>query len=142
MSESEWKELGLTLHSPHGSPSDMATAIPEDVVDQSIAFSEDEVRQLGHWRRLSTPPAQDGGGMKRAKKGKKPNPREAAEGSMSIRYTAGKGRVGRRKMQMRVHLKWVRAIQKALRAFARPWSDLPNGRLDYEIFDLLEQHAV
>ena len=60
---------------------------------------------------------------------------------MSIRYTAGSGRVGRRKLQMRIHLKWVRAIQKALRAFARPWSDLPSGRLDYEIFDLLEQHA-
>ena len=127
MSENEWKALGLTFHSPHGSPSDMAKAIPEDVVDPTLAFSEDETRQLGHWRRLSTPPAQDGGGKKRARKGQKPNAREATDGAMSIRYTAGNGRVGRRKMQMRVHLKWVRAIQKALKAFARPWSDLPTA---------------
>ena len=33
----------------------MATSIPEDVVDPTLAFSDDEVHHLGHWRRLSTP---------------------------------------------------------------------------------------
>ena len=50
LSTAEFKSLGLTAHSEHGSPSDMlATMGPHSHFG---AFFREDIREIGHWLRL------------------------------------------------------------------------------------------
>jgi len=56
MTAARWKELGCSLHSPHGSASDMAACIgPHAPAD--VAMTESDEQELGHWERLDSPAA-------------------------------------------------------------------------------------
>ena len=43
---------------------------------------------------------------------------------MRVRYTSGSNREGRRHAQLRVHLRWITALRRALTVFGRPASRL------------------
>jgi hypothetical protein len=56
---------------------------------------------------------------------------------MHVRYTSGDKREGRRRAQLKVRCKLIRAISHALNTFARPWQELPAGRRDFDILENL-----
>jgi len=107
----------------------------------TVSFGRDEIRELGHWLRLGeleerleggTAGAQDrrrGTGPGRQTSGAFAN--NAAE--MAAEYCQGDGREGRRKAQIRVRTKWLTTVRKALLLYGRPWTELPEGRSDYDI---------
>ena len=139
------KELGLTPHSEHGSPSDMATSTSLVTApdDPPISFTRGEVRELGHWLRLGDlEEAHEGGtaGAQGRRRGTGPG-RQATgaygndSSEMAAAYCEGDGREGRRRAQLRVRNKWTSTVRKSLSLFDRPWLELPKGRSDYDILD-------
>ena len=152
-----WKELGITPHFSHGSASDMAAVIgphaPEDV-----ALSDIDERELGHWRRLAKAATEQDGELilddllkeSLAFIGKKYVPQagsssgpqppaaqpamRAEDAAMRVRYTSGTNREGRKRAQVRVHLRWVTAVRRALAKFG-DWRDLKGDRSDYDILE-------
>ena len=156
-----WAELGISGHSAHGSASDMATVVgihaPPD-----IAMGEADERELGHWRRLAR---QDKDGelelepelheavqhAQRQHAGPgdtRPAPApatglvfEAEDAEMRVRYSSGSNREGRRRAQLRVHLRWITALRRALTVFGRPWDQLPGDRSEYDLLEELPPAA-
>ena len=137
--------LGLTAHSEHGSPSDMAQSTHFSGGDGSdtISFGRDEVRELGHWLRLGEmEEGLEGGtaGAQNRRRGAGPGRQTSGAfannaSEMAAEYCQGDGRVGRRKTQIRVRTKWLTTVRKAILLYGRPWTELPEGRSDYDILD-------
>ena len=141
LSTAEFKSLGLTAHSEHGSPSDMlATMGPHSHFG---AFFREDIREIGHWLRLGKLEEQLEGGTAGAQGRRRGAPagrqatgafgNNAAE--CAARYCEGEGREGRRAAQMRVRKRWVAGVRMALSQWARPWTELPRGRADYRILE-------
>ena len=141
LSEAEFKELGLTAHSEHGSPSDMLATIGPH--SHFGSFIREDVREIGHWLRLGKLEEQLEGGTAGAQGRRRGAPagrqatgafgNDAAE--CAARYCEGEGREGRRAAQMRVRKSWIRSVRMALSQWARPWTELPRGRADYRILE-------
>jgi hypothetical protein len=141
LSEAEFKELGLTAHSEHGSPSDMLATIGPH--SHFGSFLREDVREIGHWLRLGKLEEQLEGGTAGAQGRRRGAPagrqatgafgNDAAE--CAARYCEGEGREGRRAAQMRVRKSWIRSVRMALSQWARPWTELPRGRADYRILE-------
>ena len=139
LSAQVFEALGLTAHSEHGSPSDMATVLGEHSAFGAVARGD--VRELGHWLRLGClEESLEGGtaGAQGRRRGAGPGRQatgafgnDAAE--CAAVYAQGDGREGRRTAQLRVRRRWVGAVRKALAAFGKPWTELPPGRKDYDI---------
>ena len=150
-----WKALTVTDHSGHGSASDMAAVVGPHA-PSDVAMCEADERELGHWRRLVRN-AEDGeldlepelaeavqhNQRQHAGPGEtRPIPRPATglvftaeDAEMRVRYTSGSNREGRRRAQLRVHRRWVTAMQRALLVFGRPWQDLPGDRSEYDLLE-------
>ena len=156
-----WAELTVSGHSAHGSPSDMAAVIgmhaPPD-----IAMGEADERELGHWRRLARqdkdgelelePELQEAvlhaqrqhagpGDTRPAPAAATGQVFEAEDAEMRVRYTSGSNREGRRRAQLRVHLRWITALRRALTVFGRPWDQLPGDRSEYDLLEELPPAA-
>ena len=139
LSEAAYKALGLTAHSEHGSPSDMALTIGAH--SSFGTFLREDVRELGHWLRLGAledcleggaagaQGRRRGAGIGRQATGAFTN--NAAE--CAARYAQGGGRMGRRTAQLRVRRRWLGAVRAALAKWGRPWTELPAGRGDYSV---------
>jgi hypothetical protein len=140
-----WKAWGITPHSPHGSPADQLAVIGPHAPPDIAATADDE-REKCHWRRRALPHGDDrelelepevAQLRQPARRGRRPRaaaPAEPADDrSMRVRYTEGTAREGRRRAQLRVCERWVRAVRRGLARFARPWEELPEGRSDYDI---------
>ena len=155
--EAVWKALSITDHSGHGSPSDMAAVVGVHA-EPDVAMCEADERELGHWRRMTRhqedgelelePELQEAVHLAERQHGQpggqRPNPPaaigpvfEAEDAEMRIRYTSGSNREGRRRAQLRVHLRWVTAMQRALLAFGKPWQELPGDRSEYDLLESL-----
>jgi len=127
MTAARWKELGCSLHSPHGSASDMAACIgPHAPAD--VAMTESDEQELGHWERLDSPAAIE------ARTG--PAPR-SAQGAMRVRYTSGATRAGHRAAQLRVSDRWKRAVRQGLARFGASGADWTQPRGDRSDYDIL-----
>ena len=149
----EWARLGITPHFGHGSMSDMAAVIgPHAPPD--VAMTDADERELGHWRRLAT--ASPDGEMviddlvkdsmehqraadaaaraQKALPAAAPPAMRAEDASMRVRYTSGTNREGRKRAQLRVHLRLVTAVRRALAKFG-DWRDLPKDRTEYDILE-------
>jgi hypothetical protein len=61
--------------------------------------------------------------------------------SLAVRYTSGSNREGRRRAQLRVHLRWITALRRALTVFGRPWDQLPGDRSEYDLLEELPPAA-
>ena len=137
LTEAAFDELGLTAHSEHGTPSDMAVTLGPH--SQFGAFIREDVRELGHWLRLGCLEEDLEGGTAGAQGRRRGVGRgrqatgafgdDAAE--CAALYAQGDGREGRRTAQLRVRRRWIAAVRKALERFGRPWLQLPAGRADY-----------
>ena len=148
-----WSRLGITPHFGHGSMSDMAAVIgPHAPAD--VAMTDADERELGHWRRLAT--ASPGGDMilddlvkdslahqsaadaaaraQKALPAAAPPAMRAEDASMRVRYTSGTNREGRKRAQLRVHLRLVMAVRRALAKFG-DWRDLSKDRTEYDILE-------
>ena len=118
MSAAEFKALGLTGHSIHGTGADMARFLGE-----ACGFAEGDARALGHWLRDRNAPAEApaarGGGAR-------PVGGANAREDMERRYTQGAGRRGEEAEQLRVRCRLVQAVRAGLTRFGRPWWELPR----------------
>jgi len=111
----------------------------------TISFGRDEIRELGHWLRLGDLEDRLEGGTAGAqgrRRGAGPGHQSSGAFSnnaaeMAAEYCQGDGREGRRKAQIRVRTKWITTVRKALKLYGRPWTELPEGRSDYDILDNL-----
>ena len=141
LSDAAFKALGLSAHSEHGSPSDMlATIGPHSHLG---SFIREDVREIGHWLRLGKLEDDLEGGSAGAQSRRRGAlvgrqafdafANNAAESA--ARYCEGDGREGRRSAQLRVRKSWVDSVRKALAQWARPWTELPDGRADYRILE-------
>ena len=153
-----WKALGVGQHSAHGSPSDMAAVVgPHAPPD--VAMTDVDERELGHWRRIAAAPSSDGElqlepelqeavehaarqqaqpGAQQAVPRAVPPLFDAEDAEMRVRYTQGTNREGRRRAQLRVHLRWVTAMTRAVTVnFGGPWESLPGDRSEYEYLENL-----
>ena len=54
---------------------------------------------------------------------------------MRVRYTSGSNREGRKRAQVRVHERWVRAVRRGMSAFGKPWTELRGDRSDYDVLE-------
>ena len=54
---------------------------------------------------------------------------------MRVHYTSGMNREGRKRAQVRVHERWVRAVRRGMTAFGKPWTDLRGDRSDYDVLE-------
>ena len=139
MSDAAFDALSLSAHSEHGSPSDMLQTLGAHSPYGS--FLREDVREIGHWLRLSSLEEEHEGGTAGAqgrRRGHGPGRQttgafgnDAAE--CAAQYCQGQGREGRRTAQVRVRRRWVDAVRAALEATGRPWTELPEGRADYAI---------
>ena len=41
----------------------------------------------------------------------------------------------RKRAQVRVHERWVRAVRRGMAAFGQPWTDLRGDRSDYDVLE-------
>ena len=118
MSAAEFKALGLTGHSIHGTGADMARFLGD-----ACGFAEGDARALGHWLRDRNAPAEApaarGGGAR-------PVGGANAREDMERRYTQGAGRRGEEAEQLRVRCRLVQAVRAGLARFGRPWWELPR----------------
>ena len=149
-----WDALGITPHFSHGTPSDMAAVIGEHA-PADVAMTDIDERELGHWRRLAAAPGAQSGDLvlddivkealafteaveKDKAAGRTPTAAQPAmradDAAMRVRYTSGTNREGRKRAQVRVHLRWVTAVRRALSAFGA-WEDLKGDRSDYDILE-------
>ena len=55
--------------------------------------------------------------------------------TMRVRYTSGEGRGGRRRSQISVRWRFVKAVAEAIRRMSCEWHEPPNGAISYLIFD-------
>ena len=160
--EAVWKALTISDHSAHGSAADMAAVVGMHA-EHDVAMCEADERELGHWRRMTR--HQDDGELELEPElqeavqlaeqqhgqpgGQRPNPPaanspvfEAEDAETRIRYTSGSNREGRRRAQLRVHLCWVTAMQRALSGFGKPWQELPGDRSEYDLLESLPRARV
>ena len=156
-----WESLGVTPHFSHGTPSDMAAVIGEHA-PEDVAMTDVDERELGHWRRLAVAAGLQGGdlvlddvvkeALDYSKKiaadkaaGRTPTAAQPAmraeDAAMRVRYTSGTNREGRKRAQVRVHLRWVTAVRRALSAFGS-WEDLAGDRSDYDILERIPELPV
>ena len=152
MSREGLEALGLTPHSEHGTPSDMAQSTHFTATHGStpVTFVRGEVRELGHWLRLGDFEDRLEGGTAGAQGRRRGvGPGRQATGAfgndaheMAANYCEGDGREGRRKVQLRVRRKWIGTVSKALARFGRPWTELPEGRSDFNILDNSPENAA
>ena len=49
--------------------------------------------------------------------------------TMRVRYTSGEGRGGRRRSQISVRWRFVKAVAEAIRRMSCEWHELPNGAI-------------
>ena len=139
LSDEAFKELGITAHSEHGSPSDMLTTIGPH--SHFGAFLREDVREIGHWLRLGVLEDQHEQGTAGAQGRRKgaPSGRQStgafanSAAECAAAYCQGHGREGRRAAQLRVRGRWIRAVRLALAQWGQPWTSLPKGRNDYAI---------
>ena len=138
-----WKGLGVLPHSGHGSASDQGAVISIHAPEDVRMLPQDE-QALGHWRRRATASSSDGelaavapppvpDGTRPAPAAAAPAGTAAEHAHMRVRYTSGVGREGRRREQVAVRARWVRAVRRGLARFGRPWQELPGDRSDYDI---------
>ena len=134
MSPEEFSECGLTLHSPHGSGSDMIRFLGSTSsfveLGEELIFREEDARAIGHWLRDRSAPreAVPPGGSDPRRPGA-PNER----GSMSRRYSQGGGRRGERQEQLDLRWRLISHVRHALRRYGRPWWSLPRSLESWDI---------
>ena len=151
-----WLALGVVPHSGHGSPSDQLAVIgPHAPPD--IAMTDVDEREMGHWRRLAKLNSGDGeiplepllqeavdAAAHRAAaaaagagttRPAAPPAMTAQDAEMRVRYTSGTNREGRKRAQVRVHERWVRAVRRGMTAFGKSWTDLRGDRSDYDVLE-------
>ena len=148
-----WSRLGITPHFGHGSMSDMAAVIGAHA-PPDVAMTDVDERELGHWRRLAA--ASQSGDMilddlvkesmehqraadaasraARAPPAAAPPAMRAEDASMRVRYTSGTNREGRKRAQLRVHMRLVTAVRRALAKFG-DWRGLAGDRTEYDILE-------
>ena len=133
MSAEEWTLLRCTLHSMHGSPADIAVAMFNSA--GAPLFSDEEINELGLWRRRAPTPSEAALPSDACSANKAVSRSKAQDTSrhMSKRYTQGTGRVGRVQRQMRVMQKFILLVSTALAKFGKSWKHLPKGREDLQI---------
>ena len=158
--EAVWKALFIKPHSAHGSASDMAAVIGPHAPPDVCMCDVDE-RELGHWRRLAAAMQGDGdlvldpliteainhaaavaaapAGSAAARMA--PPAMAAQDAEMRVRYTSGTNREGRTRAQVRVHLRWVTAVRRAI-AHLGGWELLKGDRSDYDILENIPPLAV
>ena len=137
MSLKAWSELGCSLHSMHGSPADIAVAMLDS--SGTPLFIEEEINELGLWRRRATAPSEAS-----ALAAPPPTALQGSKASdtsrhMSKRYTQGKGRMGRMHRQLNVWFKFVELLRLALAKTSKSWKALPPGREDLQILKRLQR---
>jgi hypothetical protein len=134
MSETEFKELDITGHSMHGSPTDWAAVIGPSA-PAGLAFGPEDESELGHWRRR----ARQGSQLVRVASDSIDSAfahsARAENGSMRVRYLSGEGREGRRRAQIRVRSRLMHGVQHAFSSFGEHWTELPLGRGDIAILE-------
>jgi len=148
-SEQEFKALGLSAHSEHGSPSDMMEFMGMDC--PFGRFSRFDVREAGHWLRLrDLEEAEEGCGtaeQQKRRRGVAPGPQHSLSAGANVsnaceaRYCEGDGRLGRRGRQLGVRRRWRLAVREALMLFGAPWHELPRSREDWQILHPAEVAA-
>ena len=128
MSAAEFDALHITTHSPHTSGPDMARVFGARHLPASWPFTEEDVRELGHWLRDRSGKVADAADQSLARKGA-PSLRQA----MSRLYTSGNGRRGEREAQLEVRSRMVVLVRDAIAAFDGHWTTLPPGRDDWDV---------
>ena len=117
MSATQFDALGLTMHSPHGTGSDMVR-----FVQAELPFTVLDARAIGHWLRDKKAPQEavqaDGHFTQGAA--------NAREG-MSFRYSQGAGRRGERQEQLSVRARLLAAVRAGLDRAGCPWHALPRS---------------
>lgn len=124
MSQSEFRALNITTHSPHGTGPDMVRFMGTEG-----GFSEGDARAAGHWLR-DRHAHQDA-----PQPGQRAVPTGArnARHEMERRYTQGAGRRGERAEQLRVRVRLVAAVREALQRFGAEWTLLPRNLASWDI---------
>lgn len=133
MSSGEFDSLAISLHSPHGTGSDMIRFMAADYafaeLGEQVSFDERDARSIGHWLRdksaqpEATPPGSD------PRRAGAPNQRQA----MSFRYSQGGGRRGERQEQLQLRWRVISHVRLALRRYGRPWWTLPRSLESWNI---------
>ena len=128
MSEAEFKALNITSHSSHGTGSDMGR-----FMGVSRGWTEPMCRQLGHWLHDKNAPQADPRKVAGAPKRGVPDGAPCSRGTMSLRYSQGRGRRGERQEQLEVRAALIQSVRKGLRLFRKHWTKLPPGLDDWDI---------
>ena len=124
MSPEEFKAMGFTTHSPHGTGTDMMRYMGE-----LAGFSQSDRRRIGHWLADPKAAAEDaphhrvrvvGGGRDVQGKGV-----AGQRSAMPNHYSQGVGRGGERMEQVGVRARFVAVVRRAIAAAGCHWTELP-----------------
>ena len=134
MSAAEFAAVGVTTHSPHGTGADMVRVMRA----LGLPFDEPDARALGHWLRDRNAPQHVQGPGDRAGAPKQATAlgAPAVRGAMTQVYSSGIMRKGERTEQLMLRGRFIDTVRAALRAFGRPWLELPAGTEDWSILAL------
>ncbi|KAL3917143.1 MAG: hypothetical protein SGPRY_006521 [Prymnesium sp.] len=128
MSAVEFDACAISLHSQHGTGSDMlrfmgaSCAFTE--LGEQVAFDERDARAIGHWLRGKSAPAEVlPSGQGDPRRAGAPNQRLA----MNFRYSQGRGRRGGRQEQLQLRWRLISHVRLALQRYGRPWWTLPRS---------------
>ena len=126
---SEWRHLGLTGHSIHGSGADLIRFLGAD-----FGFQEGDARAVGHWLRDKNAPAPGGRERPNAPRGHgRPAGVANEREHMERRYSQGAGRRGEEAEQLRVRCRLVQVVREGLARFGRHWVYLPRSLESWDV---------
>ena len=127
MEAAEFNELGITMHSFHGSGPDLVRFLGS-TAGLSEAFSDIDARRIGHWLRDRSAPEETVSRVGRHVTGA-----VNQRGEMAFRYTQGAGRIGERREQLGLRARLVSEVRAALDRFGQPWTSLPRDNSAWEV---------
>eukprot|EP00965_Chrysotila_dentata_P002635 85750-Pleurochrysis_carterae.AAC.1 len=116
LSPEELERSKISFHSFHGSPSDIARSICSGKFPIFNFSTEQDVRELGHWKRFCHRPSSQDEEDSNTRASAHSTSVAERNGSreMDLHYTSGDGRTGHCTAHLRVRTRLVRAVQEAI----------------------------